>query len=151
MIPEQNALDEQFGLGCHVLAQLRCVAEKQARIRLDRIELVEVQPLERETRDQARGTWVGEHPPYLGLHRLGRAQLAGRGDTDQFVVGPLSPQEERQAGSQLDVAERMHGVGRSRLDTAVEEVRAGQDGRDEARDPSVEAAFVLARSRVEGH
>ena len=104
-IAEQDARDEGLDLGRQVLSQLIVERRKQIRIRHDRIEVVEVQPLEREVPDQARRAAVAQHPQRFGLKHLLIAQLAGSGNLQQRLVRTLAPEEERKARCQLQIAQ----------------------------------------------
>ena len=70
-VAEQHALEEQFGLAQHVLAQVVVPVRELEQVgRLGR-DVAQLQPLLREVRDERVRARVGEHPPHLPLEHLG--------------------------------------------------------------------------------
>ena len=59
---EQNAAKEEHNLGGKILAQLVGKIREDALVGVDRIELVEVEPLHRKSRHERFGPRVGKHP-----------------------------------------------------------------------------------------
>ena len=93
-----------------------------------------------------RRTCASTHP--------GPAQFAALGDIEQLVVGDAAPEEERQAGRELDVGDAVgrarRDAGRVRLD-AKEELRIDQYRAEGHLDPGVEAPALLAGGPVQLH
>ena len=95
-----------------VLPQLVVEGWKQIRIGLGVVEVVEVQPLEREVAHQTRCARILQHPQRLRAQDAGVLQFAGGGDVEQRIVGPLTPEEEREPRGQLEIVEREDCIAR---------------------------------------
>ena len=137
----QDALEQQLRLLAEGLPQVVVEVGEQAQVRGDRIQVAQVQPLAREVAHQALRARVGQHAADLPFEHLGLAQLAALGQVEQLVVRDAAPEEERQAGGELDVGDAVGRVrrdaGRVRLD-AEEELRVHQHRAQGHLDPRVE-------------
>ena len=85
-----------------------------------------MEPLAREVAHEAPRPRVGEHPAGLTFEDLGPAEFAARGQVEEFVVRDAAPEEEREAGGELEVGDP---VGRLRRDAR----RVGLDPEEELR------------------
>src|SRR5690606_26324599 len=149
---EKHALEEELDLGLEGFSEPLVEEWKRVPIRLDGIEIVEIEPAQREIRDEAVRARIVEHPPDLSIEHVALAELAGLGEPKQLVVGPAAPEEEGEARRELDIAQREPGFGVGpRHDPAVEEIGAREHGRDEVLDAFVEAAGPLAAGLEERH
>ena len=54
---------------------------------------------------------IGEHPAHLLLEHRRRAPAALARHVEELVVRDAAPEEERQPGRQLEIADAMHGAG----------------------------------------
>ena len=101
------------------------------------------QPLAREVADQGLRPRVGEHALDLCLEDGRDAQLPALGHVEQLVVRNAAPEEERQAGRQLQVADPVALAGRDALRIALDaeqELGADQQPPQRHLDAGVEAA-----------
>jgi hypothetical protein len=95
-------------------------------------------------------TRVGQHPPHLLFERCGISQRAVGRHIDQLVVRDAAPEEERQTGGQLEIADVVRAV---RLKVlwipldAEQELRAHEQASERHLDPRREVprgpAFVV--------
>ena len=145
VVPRQPLVDERV-VGrqqvehAAVLAHRRC-SKKQLRLALQRLpqvvvevgelvlaghhvpQVAQMQPLPGEVADERRGARVGQHPPAPAARATAgsvEAPLPRR--RQQLVVRHAAPQEERQARSQLQVAD---AVRRSQRRPSAGRVRPG--------------------------
>ena len=89
----EDAGDEELGLLHERLAQ-ELVEWEDERIRFDRFDVSQVEPLPGEIGDQRIGTRIGQHAAYLLLqHRL-VLQLAALREIEQLIVGNTAPEKE---------------------------------------------------------
>src|SRR5262245_33971362 len=87
----KDAADKRFNFDRKVLAQCLAESRKQLRIGFHRIEIVEVQPLHRKTRDQAGRALIREHTTYLSIDDSGLREAAPSSDIEQLFIGALTP------------------------------------------------------------
>ena len=106
------ALEEQLGLALEEPAQVVVEFGKRARVGVHGPQVPHEQPLAAEILRQRRRTRVAQHPPDLPLQDARVPERAARRDIEQFIVRDAAPQEERQAGRQLQVADRIHAMRR---------------------------------------
>ena len=137
----QDVLEQEFRLLAEGLPQVVVEVGEQAQVRGDRLQVAQVQPLAREVGHQAPRARVGQHAEGLSFEHLGFAQLAALRQVEELVVRDAAPEEERQAGRELDVGD---AVGRARRDArrvrfdAEEELRVHQHRAQGHLDPRVE-------------
>ena len=116
---------------------------------VERVDLVELQPLAEEARDAGPGARVVDHAPRLRLELLGGAQLVVFGRGEQLVVGHRAPQHVGQARGLLPRRRPLHRLARLRgladLD-AVQEVRRLQHRLHHHLDALVEEQLLLAEA-----
>ena len=94
---QQDAAQEQVDLCLDVGAQLRVELGEQLPVRLNFVEVVEVEPVECEDGHQGLGLRRGQHAHDLRLQHAWAAQLVGGCKFEQFVVRALAPEKEGQA------------------------------------------------------
>ena len=91
---------------------------------------------------------IGQHPPHLPVQHRRVAQPAALRDVEELVVRNAAPEEERQAGGQIEIGD---GVVRIRRDVprplldAVEEARRDQQLPQGPLDPRVEPRIEARR------
>src|SRR3569833_2070261 len=148
LVVPQHAGDEKLGLLLEGGAQRTVELREEAGIRLDPIDLVNIQPLVRKVIDEGVGTRIGEHTPDLLCQHRGLLQLIVARCAQQLVIRSLATQEERQARGELEIAEPVGVAGlrvcRWHLD-AIQELRTGQDGRERLLDAAFEAMLFPPR------
>ena len=110
-------------------------------------QLPQIQPLTGKVGGQGFRPGVGEHPLHLlGEHGL-IAQPPLARHIQEFVIRNAAPQEERQAGGQLEIAD---AIGLAWTDAfgllfdAVQETGRDQDARDRLLDAGFEVAVAAA-------
>ena len=125
-----------------VVAQLVGELGEQPLVGHDGLELVDVEPAQREARDERLGARIGEHALDLRFDDVGSPRSPAAASFKQLLVGPAAPEEERQARGELEVVERerLAGIALGRRDRAIQEIRAREHGRHEVLDADVEAA-----------
>ncbi len=151
----QDALEKELGLLPEGLPEIVVEVRKQPHVRRDRRKIPQLQPLRCEVGHQGSRTLVGEHPPHLPLERRRLMERFGRREVQQLVVWNAAPEEERQPGRQLQIADAIGGVrceaGRILFD-AKQELRAHQDGGERHFDARFEAVlrarFLVQRERT---
>ena len=83
---------------------------RMTRIRLDGLEVSQVEPLAGEVRHQRFGARIVEHAPHLLLEHRRVLQPALLGQVEQLLVRNAAPQEERQPRRELDVADAVRAA-----------------------------------------
>src|SRR5262245_66358396 len=95
LVFKQNAAQEEVDFGREILAQLGAEFGEVLLVPLEFLDLIEVEPAEREIRHQRLGLRSGQHTPYLGVQHAGTSQLARARELEQLIVGRS---EERRVG-----------------------------------------------------
>jgi len=90
----QDALKKQFGLAADGVTQIVVKFGEHIRVGRHLGEIAQLQPLAREVLDQGVRTRIVEHAAHLAFENLGRLQLAGIGQVEQFVVWNAAPEKE---------------------------------------------------------
>ena len=106
------AADEQFGFLAERLAQVLVELREQIRIRDGIAQVAELQPLAGEVLDEGLRARIAQHAAHLRLEHAAVAQRSLGGAVEQLVVRDAAPQEERQAGGELDVVDAVRRAGR---------------------------------------
>ena len=107
-IAAEHAIDEQTQLFLHELTRI----EQTARLRElsavghDLVELLDVEPLEREVFDERLRALVGQHSFHLCGQNTRVSESRCFGQLEQLLIGQAAPQEERQPRRELEVAQR---------------------------------------------
>ena len=137
------ALEEQLRLAHHRGPQRIVESGEQRAVGILRVDVADLQPLPDEVVQEPRGAAIGEHAPDLVGEDSRIAEAAARGQVEQFVVRDALPEEEGQAGGQLEIAQTVDGAGprihRMPLD-AQQEARHRQQGFERSLDPGLEVA-----------
>src|SRR4029077_8928658 len=81
------------------------------RVRADRLQVSQPQPLSGEVAREVERAPIGEHSARLLPELLRATELACNRRGEQFIVGDAAPQEERQAGCQLEIADPVDTAG----------------------------------------
>ena len=148
----QHAVKEQFRFLAKSLPQVVVKIPKQIAARIDRFHIAQPQPLPREIGRQVHRTSVRQHPSRLLLQLARLAQLAPNRHLQQFIIGDTTPQEERQARRQFQIADPINPTRRNFLWVALhpeQKLRVGEYRSQRHRNAGVEIA-VRTTSLVEG-
>ena len=89
-----DALNKEFCLASKGLPQVVIEVRKGARIRIERCQIAQVQPLSGEVAHQHARPSVCQHPPYLLIEHGRLLEPSARGQVAQFIVGDAAPKEE---------------------------------------------------------
>ena len=126
-----------------VVAQLVAELGEQPLVGHDGVELVDVEPAQREARDERLRARIGEHALDLRFDDVGIAELArGR----ELQAAPRRARwlqrknDKREASSKSSSANVSPVIALGRRNRAIEEVRAREHGRHELLDADVEVA-----------
>ncbi len=153
LIGAEHTVDEHLDLFAKCAAQLAVELRVDARVGLDRIHVIDIEPLVGKVGDQRFRARIGEQPLDLGVEHRRVAELARHRGLQQLIVRSLAPQEERQARGQLHIADAVGRSGR-RVDRngldAIQEFRAGEDRHGGLLDAAVEVLHFAALL-VEAH
>ena len=106
-----HAVEEELGLLPERLTQVVIEVREETRVRTDRLEIAQPQPLSGEVGREVERAPIGEHSARLLLELLRAAELAANRRVEQFIVGDAAPQEERQPGCQLEIADSVGAAG----------------------------------------
>jgi hypothetical protein len=139
-----DAREEELRLALEALSQVVVEVRIEIRIRLDGLEIAQVQPLSREILDERGSARIAEHSAHLRLEHARLVQAALLGEIEQRLVGDTAPDKERQPRRELDVAHEVRGADGDvrRLDFgAKHEGGARQHAPERKLDPSLEAAL----------
>jgi len=104
------AVEKQLHLTGHRLAQVRVEVGEGVGVGRHQRHVAEIEPLSAEVVDKRPGAGVGEHPRDLRLQHPLATQLVPLGQTEQRIVGQAAPQEERQPGGELRIADRVDRI-----------------------------------------
>ena len=137
------------GFTLEVVAQAEIEIGKQSRTGVLRVDVAQVQPLSGEVARQRFRTRIAKHPPDLLFEHRRSLEPALHGEIEQLVVGDAAPQEKRQTGRQLEIADAIDttcgGLRGIALD-AEQELRAHQDAFEPLFDAGVESAVARSAS-----
>src|SRR5690606_18421508 len=140
-----DAREEELRLALEALPQSVVEIRELVRVRMDVVEVPQVEPLTREVLDERRGLRIREHARHLGGKHLRPAELAALRDLEQLVVGDAAPDEERQAARELDVADGVGLAGRNALGLRFEPERERR-AREYPAERELDPAFEPGRS-----
>jgi hypothetical protein len=147
---DQDAADEHVELGAKGVAQAVVEVREDGRIRIDLVERAQLQPLEREGRDQRARALHRQEPARLHVQHLGVEKRPLLGHAQQLVVRQAAGQEERETRRQF---ERRDAMDRARGDAGggtfgtVEELGAGQIAGSASRMPASKSAPSRPRAK----
>ena len=133
----QDPVEEHPRLGLHRVAQLGPPGGELLRVRLDAVEISNLEPLAGKILRHREGLRIGEHPRQLRLEDLRRAQPAPFGQRQQLLVRHRVPQEVTQPRGQLDVRNPVHAARIGRVAVALDvkqEMRRHEHRLDRERD-----------------
>ena len=140
----KHAGEQQLRLAPEALPQPLAEIGELVLVRLHGGGVAQRQPLPGEVADQGLRARVGEHALDLRLEDRRDAQFPALGHIEQLVVRDAAPEEERQAGRQLQVADPVALPGldpfRIALD-AEQELGTHQQPPERHFDAAIEAAF----------
>src|SRR5262249_45254987 len=108
----QHVVEKELGLLAERLTEIVIEVRVETRVRLDRLQITQAQPLTGEVGREVERAAIGEHSARLLLEHVRATELAGNRGGEQFIVGNAAPQEERQAGCQLEIADSVNTAGR---------------------------------------
>ncbi len=89
--------EEQFGLTHHRVGERLIEVGVAQRVRMDLVQVLEAEPLARESRPECLGPGVGQHAQHLALQLVRIRKIALVRDVDQLLIGRAAPQEEGEA------------------------------------------------------
>ena len=154
-----HGIEEQLGFPLHRLAQRLIEGQRKRIAGTNGRHVPDEQPLGGKIPGERRRTRIGQHPSHLTLEHRRILELVLRRHRQEFVVGNAAPDEERETGRQIDVADPIDRrcractvfagrpdavrVGALGLD-AEQEIRVDQEPADGELDPGLEAAILLA-------
>src|SRR5690242_1800804 len=101
----EDALNEQFQLLFKRRLQSLVEVREDNRIRRGASNTSQAQPFEGEIFCQGAGTRIGKQPFHLLFERARLSQSTLGGKIQEFFVGSLAPQKEREARSEFNVAD----------------------------------------------
>src|SRR6185295_13513720 len=105
------AVEEQFRFASEGLTKIVVEVRKQIRIRRNDTQVSDAKPLPGEVVYQSLGAGIGEHAPNFALKNRRPAEISGARELQQSIVGNRAPQEKRQPGCQLEIADTANGAG----------------------------------------
>src|SRR5262249_8598413 len=104
----EHALKKQLRLLLERLAQALIELRKRVRVRLHLVDRAHIEPLSGEVADQRLRSRIVQHAPHLLRQHGGIFQLALLRQSEELVVRDAAPQEERETGSQFDIADAVN-------------------------------------------
>ena len=120
--------EEQLGLAEHRLAERLVEVGIPLAVGAERLEVPDLEPLAGEVIHQGPGPGIDEHPTDLAGEHLGRPQLPLAGQAEERVVRHAAPEEVREPGGQLELADRL-GPRRARPAGAIPRGRSSSSTR----------------------
>ena len=88
---------------------------------------------------------MGKHSPDLRFQDTWSPELSARRDIEQLIIRDAAPQEERQPGGQLEIADQVDGIrwgSRGIAFDAEQELRRHQESRQRLLDAALEAPLT---------
>ncbi len=141
----QDAVEQEGRFVLKSFAQ-RAVEAEDVRVRSDRRDVADVQPLSSEVVHERLRPRIVQHALHLLLEGRGIAQAAVLREIEQPIVGDRAPEKERKPRRELDIADALHaaaGVRRIVLD-AEQEFRRHEERFERLLDPGVEVTRMPA-------
>ena len=125
-----------------VVAQLVAELGEQPLVGHDGVELVDVEPAQREARDERLGARVGEHALDLRFDDVGSPSSPAAASFSSSSSGPrLQRKNDKRDASSKSSSANVSPVSRlGRRNRAIQEIRAREHGRHELLDAGIEAA-----------
>ena len=139
-----DAPEQQLGLALEGLPEVVVEVREHAGVGNLRGKVPQIQPLPGEVGDERLRTGIGQQTPDLPLEHRRILQFPGDGQAEQLVVRDAAPEEERQPGRQLHVADPIGGIRRNALRIALDaeqEFRARKNGPERHLDAGVESSI----------
>ncbi len=136
-----HAFEKQFGFAGERLTQVVVEIREVVRVRQERLQVANLQPLPGEVGDECRRFRIGQHALDLALEPGGVAKRALARRRQQLFVRDAAPEKERQPRRQLDVADAVDAarrrIRRILLD-AKDKLRAREDQLQRALNAALE-------------
>jgi hypothetical protein len=113
VLPDQ-AVEEQLRLALHGVGELLVEVGELESVGVDLVQILKTEPLGSEPRAERLGARIHQHATHLLLQHHGIRESAQARQTHELLVGRRGPEEEGEAGGQVQIADpvRLGDVGR---------------------------------------